>query len=160
MVGTGGAGPSAMSTLPRDAGVPDCAALIRAYPWDRTPLGPIGGWDPAVRATVELILAAPVPMALAYGDEYVLIYNDAYGDVIGARHPGALGRPAAEVFAELWDAPGVGNIIADVYRSGRPYLEAETPLSVNRGSSGRVEQAYFTRGHSVVRDRTGSIAGG
>jgi serine phosphatase RsbU (regulator of sigma subunit)/anti-sigma regulatory factor (Ser/Thr protein kinase) len=159
MVGTGGMSPSGMSTLPGDAVAPDCAALIRAYPWHRTSLGPMDGWDPAVRVTVDLILAAPVPMALTYGDDYVLVYNDAYADVIATRHPDALGRPAAEVFAELWKAPGIGNVLAEVYRTGRPYLEAETQLTVTRGSSGRMEQAYFTRGHSVVRDRHGAIVG-
>jgi len=153
-----------MPTLPSDAGVaadatPGCAALVHAYPWDRTPLGPMDGWDPAVRATVELLLAAPVPMALTYGEECVLVYNDAYADVISPRHPEALGRPAAEVFSELWDEPGVGNVIDGVYRTGRPFLEAETQLTVIRGSSGRVEQAYFTRCHSAVRDRHGSIVG-
>jgi serine phosphatase RsbU (regulator of sigma subunit)/anti-sigma regulatory factor (Ser/Thr protein kinase) len=59
----------------------------------------------------------------------------------------------------MWETHGVGTVIAEVYRTGRPYLEAETQLAVTRGSSGRVEQAYFTRGHSVIRDRNGSIAG-
>ena len=163
MVGTGGTSPSAMPILPGAdtavEGTQDCATLIRAYPWDRTPLGPMNGWDLAVQATVDLMLASPVPMALTYGDTYVLLYNDAYADVIGTKHPGALGRPAAEVFADLWDAPGVGNVIGEVYRTGRPFLEAEAQLTVTRGSSGRVEQAYFTRGHSVVRDRQDTILG-
>ena len=81
-----------------------------------------------VRATVEVLLASPVPMALAYGDDYVLIYNDAYADVLGPKHPEALGRPAAEVLGRLWQAPGVGAVIDDVYRTGRPFLEAETQL--------------------------------
>ena len=71
-----------MSTVPNRAGVVlnatlGCAELVRAYPWDGTPLGAMDGWDPVVRATVEVVLASPVPMALGYGDEYTLIYNDA-----------------------------------------------------------------------------------
>ena len=106
--------------------------------------GPEDGWDPAVRAAVELMLASPVPMALTYGDDIVLVYNDAYADVIGARHPGAMGRPAAEVFADLWQAPGVGDVI-DGRLPARPsrILEAETQLAVTAGTTGRVEQAYL-----------------
>jgi serine phosphatase RsbU (regulator of sigma subunit)/anti-sigma regulatory factor (Ser/Thr protein kinase) len=153
-----------MSTLPHRAGVrPDatlsCGALVRAYPWQDTPLGAMDAWDPMVRATVEVILTSPVPMALACGDDYRLIYNDAYADVIGATHPAALGRPAATVFAEFWAAPGVGNVIDDVYRTGQPFLEPETQVPMPRGTAGRVEQAFFTRGHSAVRDRHGAIVG-
>ena len=62
------------------------------------------------------------------------------------------------MFGELWQAPGVGAVIDDVYRSGQPYLEAETQVTLPRGA-GRVEQAFFTRGHSVVRDQAGRVAG-
>src|SRR5919206_1644948 len=116
----GGTSPSAMSMPPNGAGAaPDttagCAALVHAHRWDLTPLGPIDGWDPAVRATVELILASPVPMALTYGDDFTLVYNDAYAHVIGAKHPGALGRPAADVFSDAWEAPGVRTVLDDVF---------------------------------------------
>src|SRR5215213_10229388 len=127
MAGTGGAVPSAMTALPGPGGVavtgvPSCAEMVRSFDWSGTPLGPIESWDPVVRATVEVVLASPVPMALAYGDDYILIYNDAYADVLGVRHPEGLGRPAAEVFGRLWKAPGVGAVIDDVYRTGQPYL--------------------------------------
>ena len=62
-------------------------------------------------------------------------------------------------FGELWQAPGLGGVIEDVYRSGEPFLEAETQVSLDRGGAGRVEQASFTRGHSVVRDRHGTVVG-
>ncbi|MEV4707424.1 SpoIIE family protein phosphatase [Actinoplanes sp. NPDC049316] len=117
----------------------------------------MASWDPVVSATVEVVLSSPVPMALAYGDDYVLIYNDGYAEVIGAKHPAAMGRPAAEVFGDLWQTPGVGGVIDDVYRSGQSFLEAEAQVAVPRG--GQVEQASFTRGHSVVRDQHGSVVG-
>lgn len=159
MVGMGS--PSA-TTLPAQEGgaaqrTPDCAELVGAHPWETTSLGSMDAWDPVVRATVEVVLSSPVPMALAYGDDHVLIYNDAYAEVIGVKHPAALGRPAADVFGDLWHTPGVGGVINDVYRSGQSYLEAETQMAVPRG--GQVEQASFTRGHSVVRDRHGSVVG-
>jgi len=158
------AGTGAMPTLPNQAaGMLDatvgCAELVRLHPWAQTPLGAIDEWDAVVRATVEVILASPVPMALAYGDDFTLLYNDAYADVIGAKHPAALGRPAAEVLAQLWAEPGMGAMIDEVYRSGRPVLEPETQVALPRGAAGRVELAFFTRGHSVVRDRNGTAVG-
>jgi len=154
MAGMGGGSPSAMTTVPVQGDVPpdptpDWPSLVRAFPWESTPLGPIAEWDPVVRAAVDLVLSCPIPMTFSWSGDYLLIYNEAYAEVLGAAHPRALGRPAAKVFGELWDEPGVGNVIDDVYVSGQPYLEAET----------QVGPASFTRGHSAVRDRHGAIAG-
>src|SRR4051794_25188349 len=145
MAGTPGNGPLAIPTAPDGADVAfdaalSCAERIRAYPWEQTPLGPIDRWDPLVRATVQVMLASPVPMALAYGDAYALLYNDAYAEVIGPAHPGALGRPAAEAFAGVWESSSEAGVIEAVYRTGRPHLEAETQVAIPRGASGRVEQ--------------------
>jgi serine phosphatase RsbU (regulator of sigma subunit)/anti-sigma regulatory factor (Ser/Thr protein kinase) len=164
MAGTGGVSPSIIPTLPAQAaGVqpsrPCCADLIAGHDWAATPLGSSDGWDPAVAATVDMLLASPMPMSLAYGSGFVLLYNDAYADLIGSLHPAALGRPAAEVFGDAWPAPGPGGVIEDVFHTGRPYLEPETQLTVVRGDTGRPEQASFTRGHSVVWDAAGAVAG-
>ncbi len=98
-------------------------------------------------------------MALAYGNDLALIYNDSYAELIGAKHPAAFGRPAAEVFAEVWHRPGIGKIIERVYRTGESFLEKETLLPLVRSDSGRVEPAIITRSYSAVRDSTGRIIG-
>ncbi|MEH0973250.1 SpoIIE family protein phosphatase [Micromonospora sp. CPCC 205546] len=134
------------------------AAAVLRHDWDDTPLGPWRAWDPAVRAAAELLLASPVPMALTLGDEHLLVYNDAYAELIGDRHPEAVGRPAAEVLAESWHLPGVGDAIEHTYRSGEPFLEKETTLPLHR-RPGLVEQSVFTRGYSPVRDSSGRIVG-
>ncbi|WP_189078786.1 ATP-binding SpoIIE family protein phosphatase [Mangrovihabitans endophyticus] len=158
MVGTGGSTlPSQTGAAPQTAStpagdVPGCAALIRSVAWEQTTLGPVPEWDPVVRATVDLMLASPVPMALTCGDDYLLLYNDAYAQVISAWHPVAMGRPAAETFGELWHSSDVGGVVQEVYRSGRAQLEPETQMTLPRGDAGRPEHAFFTRGHSVVRD--------
>jgi serine phosphatase RsbU (regulator of sigma subunit)/anti-sigma regulatory factor (Ser/Thr protein kinase) len=140
-----------MPTTPTQAGraTLGCAELVRASDWAGTALGPRDRWDPAVRATVELLLASPMPMALAYGDEFLLIYNDAYADLLGTVHPAALGRPAA----------GDLGAVEDVYRTGLPFLEPEAQQTVTRGESGRPEPAFFTRGHAAVRDVRGTVVG-
>src|SRR3954454_3454393 len=129
------------------------AGLVRSTAWEHTALGPAHRWDPLVRATVDLGLASPGAMAVAYGGELTMVYNDAYADLLGARHPEALGRRAADVFAELWPEPGVGPALERVYRTGQPYLEAETQLP------GETETMFFTQGMSAVRDGDGTIVG-
>ncbi|WP_433791186.1 ATP-binding SpoIIE family protein phosphatase [Actinoplanes sp. CA-252034] len=166
MVGSGGLGagglhPSPVTTLPvQTAGVQHaglgCSALVHAFDWSATSLGPITRWDPAVRAAVELALSSPVPMLLTVGDDFVVIYNDAYAEVLDGLHPAALGRPAASAFGAAWDQPGLGDVIQQVHRSGRSILEPESQVQF---APGRTEPAFYTRGHSVVRTSRGAVAG-
>ncbi|MEU5783096.1 ATP-binding SpoIIE family protein phosphatase [Micromonospora lupini] len=158
MPGTVGRVPTPAIPVPGASTGPGVAAVL-AHDWSDTPLGPRARWDPAVRAVVELILASPMPMALAYGDDLVLLYNDGYAELLGSKHPAALGRPAAEVYAEVWALPGFGDVIERAYRQGVPFLEKESTLPLVRDSSGVVEQVVFTRGHSAVRDSAGQIVG-
>jgi len=139
---------------------PDAAQLTDAFPWRDTPLGPRSGWAPHLAAVVDLLLECPIAMALTLGDDFLLLYNDAYAQLLGDKHPAAFGQPAAQVFRHAWDNPGVGDVLTAVYRTGSSFREAETVVPVaRRGPHGPVDQAFFTRGHSVVRDRDGSIFG-
>ncbi|SCG76173.1 SpoIIE family protein phosphatase [Micromonospora inositola] len=163
MPGTVGRVPTPSAPVPgapagSGAGSSGAAAAVLAHPWGGTSLGAPAGWDPAVRAVVDLVLASPVPMALLYGDDLVMLYNDGYAELIGARHPEALGRPAAEVFADVWHEPGAGEVLERAYRRGESFLEREAVLPVDRELVGG-EPAVFTRGNSPVRDSAGRIIG-
>jgi hypothetical protein len=58
------------------------------------------------------------PMCVAWGPEAVLLYNDAYlTDVLGlSRHPWALGKPLATVWAEEWEI--CGPLVEKVFSKG------------------------------------------
>ncbi|GIE88879.1 hypothetical protein Areg01_56460 [Actinoplanes regularis] len=129
---------------------------MHAFDWSRTSLGPIDRWDSAVRAAVDLVLESPLPMMLLCGPDCLVLYNDAYAEVLGGRHPAALGRPAAQAFDEAWDQPGMSDVIGRVFRTGQPVLEPESQVTLRPGGA---EPAFYTRGHSVVRDSRGAIAG-
>ncbi|MEU4157158.1 SpoIIE family protein phosphatase [Actinoplanes sp. NPDC026670] len=159
--GTGGLHPSLITTLPVQAAGAQhtglgCSALVHAFDWSATSLGPITGWDPAVRAAVELALSSPIPMLLTVGDDFVVVYNDAYAEVLDALHPAALGRPAASAFGAMWEQPGLGDVIQQVHRTGRSILEPESQVQF---APGRTEPAFYTRGHSVIRTSRGAVAG-
>ncbi|MGN9777334.1 ATP-binding SpoIIE family protein phosphatase [Micromonospora sp. H33] len=157
MPGTVGRVPTPPAPVP--GGSVGATASVLAHDWAGTHLGPWPGWDPAVRATADLVLSSPVPMALALGDEFLLFYNDGYAELIGEKHPEAVGRPAAEVFAEIWGLPGVGDALERTYRSGEPFLEKDITLPLRRRRSGVVEHGAFTRGYSAVRDSVGRVVG-
>jgi serine phosphatase RsbU (regulator of sigma subunit)/anti-sigma regulatory factor (Ser/Thr protein kinase) len=100
-----------------------------------------------------------MPMACSLGDQFVVIYNDAFAALIGTMHPAALGRPAAEAFGRLWQTPELGGVVQTVYASGEPFLEPEAQLTVVRRAGDHPEQAFFTRGHTALRDTRGRVAG-
>ncbi|WP_434743599.1 SpoIIE family protein phosphatase [Micromonospora sp. SH-82] len=157
MPGTVGRVPTPAAPVPGARTAHRTASAIPGGPWGV--LGPPESWDPAVRAVVDVVLTSPVPMALAYGEKLLLLYNDGYAELIGGRHPEALGRPAPEVFADVWGMPGVGDVIERTYRSGESFLENETLLPFDRRYEHGAEQAVFTRGYSPVRDSTGEVVG-
>jgi hypothetical protein len=68
-------------------------ALVRAKDWSATPLGPTSGWSPTLRVIVDTIMTSQFPMALRWGPDFVLVYNDGYRPILGEKHPWALGLP-------------------------------------------------------------------
>ena len=132
------------------------AARLAALDRRSCPLGPMREWPQALRASVSLILPADVQMALFWGGEHVAIYNDAYAPVIGDKHPRALGRPAAEGWAELWD--DLEPILEQIWATGDTVSEKNRAFYIER-QGGAGEVAYFDFSFSAVRDDRGEVAG-
>ena len=136
------------------AGPGEMRARCRALDWAATPLGPVEGWSPALRTAVRLCLDAGVTTCPYAGPALVLVYNDPYRASLGAaKHPGALGRPAREVWAEAWDqiAPEFAQVLAGgpaVFRENQRFVLAR---------AGRPEEAYFTYAFAPVRDEAGRV---
>ena len=82
----------------------ELGGLIRSMDWSKTPLGSIDRWPQSLKTSLSLILSSQHPMWIGWGPGATFLYNDAYIPVLSrAKHPWALGRPAAEVWAEIWD---------------------------------------------------------
>ena len=75
-------------------------ALIEAFDWSSTSIGPIASWPQSLKTTVDTITASPVPMVLLWGADGIMIYNDAYAAFAGSRHPKLLGSPVLEGWPE------------------------------------------------------------
>ena len=61
------------------AGSGEIAAQMRALDWSATPLGPVEQWPQALRTSVRIVLGSGYPMAICWGPDFALLYNDAYG---------------------------------------------------------------------------------
>ena len=128
------------------------ANLVRETDWTDTPLGPRDHWSASLNLAVGMILAAAFPMALRWGPDFILIYNDAYQPILGDKHPWALGRPAREAWSEVWSEiePAHGAIL-----HGRtPAIFAEDMLLRIQRHGTAWEDARFTLGYSPIQDPT------
>src|SRR5687767_13717969 len=89
----------------------DMGRLLRALDWESSPIGPPARWPQSLRTSVSICLASPLPMAVLWGPELVMLYNDGYRQILGQKHPKALGEPALSVWAEA------ANILGPALRS-------------------------------------------
>src|ERR1700750_1152067 len=86
-------------------GAGEMAALMRRLDWATTPLGAVEGWPHSLCTAVRILLGSRQGMWLVWGPQQVFLYNDGWRAMTMAeRHPGALGRPAAEVWPDVWAA--------------------------------------------------------
>jgi PAS domain S-box-containing protein len=132
----------------------ELGALIRTKDWSQTPLGTPDGWPQSLKTTLGILLNSRYPMFVFWGPELIKIYNDAYRPITGHKHPWALGRPAREVWPEIWSdiEPLVARALA-----GDPTYSDDLMLFMER--SGFREEVYFTFSYSPVPDESGGVGG-
>ena len=148
--------PPNASSLDWLAGGGTLTRLIQEYDWSRTPLGPIASWPQSLKTSVNLILNSHHPMWLGWGPATTFLYNEAYIQVLSsAKHPWAMGRPASEVWAEIWDI--CGPLADKVFQKGEASFVDEMRLFMNRGNF--VEETYYSYSYSPIRDEAGTVAG-
>ncbi|WP_063777306.1 ATP-binding protein [Scytonema millei] len=131
------------------------AARINAFNWSQTPLGAIESWSPSLKSLVKTLLASRYPMVLTWGADFTQFYNDAYSQLIGDKHPAALGIDIRITLAEAWDT--LGPTIEAVMTSGVASWIPALLLVLER--SGYREESYFSVSHAPAEDDSGQIVG-
>jgi len=138
------------------AGGSEMAGRIRSRDWSCSPLGPIESWPQSLRTAISLILNTQHPMWVGWGPEITFFYNDAYISVLSlAKHPQALGKPCAELWAEVWDI--CGPLTEKVYQRGEASFMNDVRFFMNRG--GYLEETYYSFSYSPIRDESGKVGG-
>jgi signal transduction histidine kinase len=136
-------------------GTSEMACRMRALDWSQTPLGPVEHWPPSLRTSVSTCLDCAFPIVLWLGRELTILYNDEYRPMLGpAKHPWALGRPGAEVWAEIWDV--IAPMLSQVMERGEPTRSRDLLLHIDRGYP---EEAYFSFSYSPIHGEEGTITG-
>ena len=77
---------------------------------------------------------------MGWGPDHFFFYNDSYRPILGAiKHPAALGRPAVEVWPEIWDF--IGTSFGSTMCFGRDISATDRLFVLDR--NGYIEESYF-----------------
>jgi len=131
----------AAGTIEFLSGDGEMARLMRGHDWSQSSLGSPENWPQPLRTAVRLMLTTGHPMYIWWGDDGACLYNDAYRSSIGPeRHPCSLGRPAREVWEEIWEI--IGPQIEQVMSGGPATWHENQLVPITR--NGRREDVYWT----------------
>ncbi|MBD6618636.1 response regulator [Komarekiella sp. 'clone 1'] len=117
----------------------EMAMRMRSLDWSQTSLGAIETWPQSLRSALSICLNSRFPIAIYWGWDCLLLYNDAWRPIIGNKHPWSLGRPAREVWSEIWD--DIGPELASVLATGEGIFHNDELLSMHR--FGYTEECFF-----------------
>lgn len=146
--------PMSISAYGFPSGGSPVAERMRNLNWTQSPLGSPDNWPQSLRAVVSLMLSSKFPMFVAWGPALAFLYNDAYADILGDKHPKALGQRFEDIWSEIWEDVGP---IADRAMAGMASFYENLPLTMRR--KGYDERTWFTFSYSPVYDESGSAAG-
>lgn len=154
------AGTDPLPSSPTDAAVfgadPAVGGDLARVDWAQTPLGPPAQWPQSLQTAVSILLSSRFSMWMAWGPELTFFCNDAYRrDTLASKYPWALGRPAREVWAEIWG--DIGPRIERVLATEQATWDAALLLFLQR--SGYTEESYHTFSYSPLRDDAGQVVG-
>lgn len=130
------------------------ADIILARDWTDG-LGPIETWPAALRSALSICLNSSFPTAIYWGPDLRLLYNDSWSHIPGERHPWALGRPAAEVWSDIWEV--VGPQFDSVLATGKGLSTYDQFLPIIR--NGIQTESYWNYSLTAIRDEFGAICG-
>ena len=111
------------------ANVPEHVKYFRDTDWSQTPLGVMTAWPPELRCVVNMALNDCYPAVLFWGKEAIMIYNEAYIQLLGGLHP-CMGKSARTYASTHW--PKIASLIENVNATGTSTREHDVPLFIER----------------------------
>ncbi len=134
----------------------ETGALIRSIDWERSPLGSATCWPQSLRTALSICLSSRFPIAVYWGPEFLMLYNDDLLPMVGAnKHPWAMGRPAYDVLPEIRQM--IEPLFHHVLTTGEATWSEDLMLPLVRHEA--PEESYFTFTYSPIRNEAGGIGG-
>ncbi|HYF56768.1 MAG TPA: PAS domain-containing protein [Salinarimonas sp.] len=131
--------------------------LLAALDWSGISIGPPETWPQSLKTAVDIMLASPRPVSVIWGPDRIQLYNDSYVPIAGDRHPRALGRSAAENWADAYEG-FLGPVLDRAY-GGEAVVVEDHQVLLRRPSSDLLEERSFSATFKPIRDETGRVAG-
>jgi PAS domain S-box-containing protein len=132
----------------------EMAGRIRTFDWSATELGPIDQWQQSLVAAVQFVLASPVPLVMLWGRQGYMVYNDAYAEFAGGRHPYLLGSPVEMGWPEI---ASFNRHVMDTCLAGGTLSYRDKELVLLR--NGKPEDVWMDLYYSPVANDSGRPAG-
>ena len=123
----------------------DLGRAIAARDWSNSPLGTLETWPPHLRTATAIMLRSPLPMALLWGADGILLYNDLYAEIAGQSHPAILGRRVRDAWPE---AAAFNDAVVRTVLAGRTLTYSRQEMTLYR--NGSPEQLFFDLNYSPV----------
>jgi PAS domain S-box-containing protein len=136
-------------------GSSEMALRMRAFDWSQTQFGPIMTWPQSLRSALSICLNSRFPIAIYWGADCLLLYNDAWRPIVGNKHPWSLGRAAREVWSEIWD--DIGPELASVLATGEGTFHKDELLAMYR--FGYTEECFFEYTFNPIQGQDGVVDG-
>ena len=136
------------------AGGGEAGELVRAFDWSETALGGPETWPDALRTALAVCLNAAVPSAVYWGKDFITIYNDPWAQQQAGRHPWAMGRPARESRADIWDT--IRPQFEQVIETGRGFHIASQMLPIQRPGG---SESWWSYSLVPLYDADGHVGG-
>ena len=133
----------------------EAAEIIARFDWAATPLGRIESWPVSLKSAVALVLRSPVPIVTLWGEDGIMIYNDAYSGFAGGRHPDLFGSKVREGWPEVAD---FNDNVMKVGLAGGTLAYRDFPLTLYRHGA-RPEQVWLNLDYSPILGEDGGPAG-
>lgn len=114
--------------------------LVQNVDWAATSIGAIDDWPPELLLLFHLIILDPQPRILILGPDHLLLYNEAYAELIGEKHPAAIGRTLSIVFPETFDY--CSTILDEISKTGRASIEKNFSMPLMR--NGRLLEIHMS----------------
>ncbi|HRN87818.1 GAF domain-containing protein [Hyphomicrobium sp.] len=124
----------------------EVADIIATFDWTATALGTLEDWPLSQKSAVGLILQSHVPIVTLWGDDGIMIYNDAYSGFAGDRHPKLFGSKVREGWPEIAD---FNDNIMKTGLAGKTLAYREFPLTLYR-RDGKPEQVWLDLDYSPL----------
>lgn len=119
-------------------------------------MGPISSWPQSLKTAVRILISSRYSMWMGWGSDLIFLYNDSYArQTLGKKHPWALGKPAREVWAEIWT--DLDPRVRTVTETGEATWDEALMLFLER--SGYPEETYHTFSYSPLMGDDGKISG-